>query len=517
MGSTYNEVSPLALGKSRNQRRSKDQKTRDDDSSYVPAPPPESPPLRVEPPGFNTASIMGGSDPLQTAPTKRNRNGINNATSFMASVPAFSLPNAQLQRSLPIPSASGTILEPQAGKSMNIYGGAGPLMSSTKAANNKFQVPLDSSVETRENFGLARVQEAHLIKGNNKKRKMSNNMKSSKQLKEDASASSIEEQERRKKRAEKFRTSRDNSNNYNFDNDENFANLNAISTKSHKFDKNNRIIGLCQDLEKSYLRLTSEPNPNLVRPLTVLKKTYALLMNKHKKKKASYQYLCDQFKSMRQDLRVQMIENQFTVKVYESHARIALENGDIGEFNQCQSRLIVLFELSSIKASFLEEFTSYRILYYTLTEDNGNINMLRLELIKKNPAVFSNRMVKTAFDLAHARLMGDYHNFMKIYVSLETLGKKLVDAFIEKEYLRSLVTICKSYNQINLDFLVSELKFEDKEALIEWFRKRELNKFLHIKNQGEENEYQLLDTKACRHAIIRQYSGSKAIDIRGQQ
>ena len=84
------------------------------------------------------------------------------------------------------------------------------------------------------------------------------------------------------------------------------------------------IVGTSTSIEKDYLRLTATPDPSSVRPLHILKKTLVHLKQKWKSG-TEYSYLCDQFKSLRQDLTVQGILDDFTVNVYEVHARIALE------------------------------------------------------------------------------------------------------------------------------------------------------------------------------------------------
>lgn len=133
------------------------------------------------------------------------------------------------------------------------------------------------------------------------------------------------------------------------------------------------VVGTSSKLEKPYLRLTSAPDPKTVRPLPTLVQTLELLKKKWRTEN-NYSYICDQFKSMRQDLTVQRIKNEFTVKVYEIHARIALEMGDLGEYNQCQSQLRGLYAYG-IKGSAME-FLAYRILYLLHTKNRRGTLLL---------------------------------------------------------------------------------------------------------------------------------------------
>lgn len=126
------------------------------------------------------------------------------------------------------------------------------------------------------------------------------------------------------------------------------------------------VVGLSTKLEKPYLRLTSAPDPKTVRTLPTLMQTLEVLKKKWRTE-SNYNYICDQFKSMRQDLTVQRIKNDFTVKVYEIHARIALEKGDLGEYNQCQSQLRSLYAHGL--PGCVMEFLAYRILYLLHTKN----------------------------------------------------------------------------------------------------------------------------------------------------
>lgn len=198
------------------------------------------------------------------------------------------------------------------------------------------------------------------------------------------------------------------------------------------------VVGTCETLEKSYLRLTAPPKPEVVRPERVLRKTLELLKKKWRKE-SNYSYICDQFKSMRQDLTVQRIKNDFTVRVYENHARIAMEKGDLGEYNQCQTQLMALYKLG-LKGN-PNEFKAYRILYFIHTANRLALNDALADL---TTAEKSEPSIKHALDVRSALAMGNYHRFFQLYQEPPVLGGYLMDMFVGRERLAALCNVCKA-------------------------------------------------------------------------
>lgn len=197
------------------------------------------------------------------------------------------------------------------------------------------------------------------------------------------------------------------------------------------------IVGTSEVLEKRYLRLTAPPVPSNVRPERILRQTLDVLKKKWRKE-GNYSYICDQFKSMRQDLTVQRIRNDFTVSVYEIHARIALEKGDIGEYNQCQTQLRSLYTLG-LKGNPIE-FKAYRILYFIHTANRTGLNDTLANL---TTAEKEERPIKHALQIRSALALGNYHKFFQLYLDTPNMGAYLLDMFVARERLAAICNICK--------------------------------------------------------------------------
>jgi len=283
------------------------------------------------------------------------------------------------------------------------------------------------------------------------------------------------------------------------------------------------VVGTCQVLEKQYFRLTSAPVPSQVRPEPILRQTLDLLKKKWKKE-GNYSYICDQFKSMRQDLTVQRIKNEFTVTVYEIHARIALEKGDLGEYNQCQTQLRALYTQNL--GGNPVEFKAYRILYFIHTSNRTALNDVLADL---TTAEKEEKAIKHALGVRSALALGNYHRFFRLYLDTPNMGAYLMDMFVVRERLVALSNICKAYvpsflligspltthrykPDIKLRFITEELGFESDGDAAQFICDYNGQHLLEEKN----DELRFLTGKAGALFEAAKSAAFAKVDIKGQ-
>lgn len=294
------------------------------------------------------------------------------------------------------------------------------------------------------------------------------------------------------------RRSRSNSNvnlksNLNCNNATNFNqpnNLFNMVGSAVDFDLEKAVIGTCRDLEKQYLRLTSAPDPSTVRPLEVLKRSLEMIVKYwQSSKNRDYHYACDQLKSIRQDLTVQFIRNSFTVLVYETHARIALEISDHEEFNQCQSQLKSLYEV--VPSDNQYEFLGYLILYLIYTE---NTTEIQLTLSKLPSDSHQHPVIDHALKVRRAWSLNNYHRLFSLYKRSPAMSAKVMDWFIERERKQAIKIIMMSYRpNVPLAFVSEELAFDSADDCLEFANKHAPTKEPFFISQSSDTKQEIPD------------------------
>ena len=271
----------------------------------------------------------------------------------------------------------------------------------------------------------------------------------------------------------------------------------AIGGTKEKLDEtdyeNMTIRGTCQTLEKDYLRLTAPPRAELVRPLPILRQHLENLKVQRANKFRDYLWYCSQLKAIRQDCTVQRIQNAFTVDVYETHARIALEENDLNEYNQCQTQLKELYhafnrgnESEDEKEQALRnqnEFTAYRLLYYvviaTESHKHGSSSDLFKIMLSLTHQQLKDPTIKHALAVREACCSGilDYCTFFRLWKESSNVGathmKYLMDRIVPSIRYEALLRICKAYRPtvVPIDLIYRSLGIEDGfESSLSWLQ-----------------------------------------------
>ena len=254
-----------------------------------------------------------------------------------------------------------------------------------------------------------------------------------------------------------------------------------------------KIVGTSTSLEKSYFRLTSPPSPAVVRPPPILSAALDRLLLLHNSSERTYAYLCDQMKAIRQDLTVQGVKGEVAVRVYEEHARMAIEVGDMSEYNQCQTQLMVLYAdkpsrkadagglngtvngeggLSEEKempasggdgAAVWEnetEFVMYRLCYYLLVNNQPAIASYLRSLTAYQRSLPAIQLV---LDLRSAVACDDFHSFLSRYKQTPYMGSTLLQHLCPRMRWLGVQVLLRGYKptKVEVDVFTRGLAFAD--------------------------------------------------------
>jgi len=253
-----------------------------------------------------------------------------------------------------------------------------------------------------------------------------------------------------------------------------------------------KIVGTSTALEKSYFRLTSPPSPSVVRPPLILSAALARLLSLHATGERNYAYLCDQMKAIRQDLTVQGVKGEVTVRVYEEHARMAIEVGDMSEYNQCQTQLMVLYADNPSHRSAGEangavktegvvseekdatadggdgpavwenetEFLMYRLCYYLLVNNQPAIASYLRSL---TPHQRTLPAIQHVLDLRSAVACDDFHSFLTRYKQTPWMGSTLLQHLCPRLRWLGVQVLVRGYKptKVEVDVFTRALAFAD--------------------------------------------------------
>lgn len=274
-----------------------------------------------------------------------------------------------------------------------------------------------------------------------------------------------------------------------------------------------KVVGTCKSLEKSYFRLTTYPKPERIRPLHVLQKSLEHIKTKYIATE-DFQWANDQLKAVRQDLTVQGIRSCFCLEVYETHARILLENGDLDEFNQCQSMIRSLTEISYGKEknvdcfdyqenSFVDdaeilrqsdehrdEFRAYQLIYSMVQSSWTDLNM------SLTGSGLDGHSCQHALVVVKSVIQSDYHTFFKLYESAPNLSAYLMDFLVKRVRNDAYERIVSSYRPtMGVEYFREALSFENLEETRSFLKK---NKVVFV--EDTESEF-WIDCKASTDAL----------------
>ena len=173
---------------------------------------------------------------------------------------------------------------------------------------------------------------------------------------------------------------------------------------------------------------------------------------------------------------MQHVKTELTVEVYEAHARMALEYGDVVDMNQCLSRLMDLYRSvpEEPSTSCRDEFYACRVLYEATVGNRGSFAMspaLRSAYMTAVARLRETRGCGTtsveilhAMDSIRALRSGDYVRYVRLLRSAPHLSRKLLERkdVIESMRFTAAQAITAAYRpNVDLECVAMALGFAD--------------------------------------------------------
>ena len=252
----------------------------------------------------------------------------------------------------------------------------------------------------------------------------------------------------------------------------------------------NNIIGTNQDLEKPYLRTTGKVQPEDVRPQHILEQSLVYVLEKAKQTNDIH-YLSEQLKSIRQDIIIQKIENEFKRKVCNISIECELQHKNLFDAKSC-----IQFVLEHDKIFGITDELHYVYLtivlmssikfFYSLLKSKGTekqqskekaIHEFYTNIRSLNAHDFKHPIVLFGLHFIHSYLIGDIVTSYQLLNSTEI--HKILRMYIETDIYDSLKI--KAFENMKGNYGIESISVNEFVELFNFQNESEFIQFINDK------------------------------------
>lgn len=169
-----------------------------------------------------------------------------------------------------------------------------------------------------------------------------------------------------------------------------------------------------------------------------------------------------------------------------------MENKDVGEYNQCQTQLISLYELNPDQENEME-FIAYRLLYKLHNGTSPQRDLLH-EIQELSEIQQQNSFVAHAINICRAYYSNNFFRFFKLYKETPNMGNYILNFHLRDVRCTFLKILARSYptGPLELKWVSDLMAFDSTDQFQSYFE----NATLKITNDSDNNL--LIDVKQSK-------------------